>query len=271
MPGSLSFDRVAGRYDQTRYYPPEVAERIAAALVMHGHIPPHGSVLEIGVGTGRIAMPLLARGINVSGVDISPLMVARLQEKYAAQQQAEPGRDWGTLAVTMADMSALPFADASLDASIAVHVFHLVPEWRQALDEALRVVRPGGALLIGQDVRDGMEHRIQDRWQEIITALGYVPRRVGAQDSLEVRAELQARGLPVEVFTVATWTLQEAPRAALESVVQREWSKTWGVPDDLFAESARRLTDWAEQEYGGRLDVPVPGTYSFTLAVVRKE
>ena len=133
------------------------------------------------------------------------------------------------------------------------------------------MVRPGGALLIGQDVREGMEHRIQDKWQEIITALGYLPRRVGAQDSAEVRAELQARGLPVEVLTVATWTMQDAPRAALESVVLREWSKTWAVPDDLFAESARQLTDWAEQEYGDRLDVPQPGRYSFTLAVVRKE
>jgi ubiquinone/menaquinone biosynthesis C-methylase UbiE len=271
MPGSISFDRVADRYDQTRYYPSEVSERIAAALVTHGRVPSHGSVLEIGVGTGRIAMPLLAHGINVSGVDISPLMVARLQEKYAAQRQAEPGRDWGTLAVMMADMSALPFADASFDASVAVHVFHLVPEWRQALDEALRVVRPGGALLIGQDVREGMKHRIQDKWQEIITALGYVPRRVGAQDSAAVRAELQARGLPVEVFTVATWTMQDAPRAALESVVRREWSKTWAVPDDLFAASARRLTVWAEQEYGDRLDMPQPGRYSFTLAVVREE
>ncbi len=271
MPGSISFDPVADRYDQTRTYPPEIADLIAATLVDRGHVPPHGSMLEIGVGTGRVALPLLAHGISVTGVDISPLMVEQLKAKYAGLRQQQPNRDWGALTVEMADMSALPFPDASFDSTVAVHVFHLVPEWKRALDEALRVVKPGGALLIGQDGHNGTaRQQIHDEWEEIVLDLGYQPRRVGAQDSREVRAELKSRGLPVDYSTIASWTVSEPPRIALKSIVEREMSKTWRVPDDLFAESVRRLTAWADAEYGDRLDLPQPGTHSFTLAVVRK-
>src|SRR5262245_3866481 len=165
MPQSISFDRVADRYDETRFYPPEVSGQIAEALIAHGHVPAGGSLLEVGIGTGRIALPLLARGINVTGVDISTLMVERLHEKYAAVRGEQAERAWGRLTIELVDMTALPFADASFDAAVGVHVFHLVPEWQQALDEVLRVVKSGGAFLLGQDVRDDTpHHRIHDEW-----------------------------------------------------------------------------------------------------------
>src|SRR5262249_40393786 len=40
-----------------------------------------GRVLELGIGTGRVALPLMQRGVNVEGIDISPAMVERLQAK----------------------------------------------------------------------------------------------------------------------------------------------------------------------------------------------
>jgi SAM-dependent methyltransferase len=59
----------------------------------------HGEpALELAVGTGRIALPLSARGIRVDGVDISPAMVARLRQK--------PGGD--RLAVTIGDFADVP-------------------------------------------------------------------------------------------------------------------------------------------------------------------
>src|SRR5262249_40046805 len=113
MPESISFDPIADRYDQTRYYPQEVAEQIAAALTAQRRVPTGGTLLEVGIGTGRIALPLLARGINVTGVDISPRMVVRLQEKDAAARATRPQHGWGTLTVALADMTALPFAEGT--------------------------------------------------------------------------------------------------------------------------------------------------------------
>jgi SAM-dependent methyltransferase len=57
-----------------------------------------GPALELGIGTGRIALPLAARGITVEGVDLSPAMAAELRRK--------PGGD--RLAVTIGDFSEIP-------------------------------------------------------------------------------------------------------------------------------------------------------------------
>lgn len=61
-----------------------------------------GPVLELAIGTGRIALPLATRGIRVDGIDISPAMVAKLR--------AKPGGD--QIAVTMGDFAAVPVVGA---------------------------------------------------------------------------------------------------------------------------------------------------------------
>jgi ubiquinone/menaquinone biosynthesis C-methylase UbiE len=269
MPQSLSFDRVADRYDATRFYPQEVAARLAAELIRLINVPPGGRMLEIGIGTGRIALPLLAAGVQVTGVDISERMVARLRAKYEAERMAEPNREWGALEVALVDMTALPFAAERFDAAVAVHVLHLVPEWRHALDEVVRVVKPGGAFLLGQDVRnDRLGNLIHDVWDAIVRELGYMPDPVGASYAAVIE-ELRRRGLGVQEQILATWQGDSVPRVALEDITQRLFSRTWAVPDDLFAESARRLTAWAEREFRDGLDTPQRATYSFKVAVAR--
>src|SRR5439155_26304664 len=72
MPTRLSYDRVATIYDATRGLAPRAMARVLGVLVdeLHGK-----RVLEVGVGTGRYAVPLQKSGIRVVGVDISRSMV----------------------------------------------------------------------------------------------------------------------------------------------------------------------------------------------------
>lgn len=72
----------------------------AAAVAFLAPLAEGGRVLELAIGTGRIALPLVARGVRVDGIDISPAMVARLREK--------PGGD--QIEVTMGD-----FADVAVE------------------------------------------------------------------------------------------------------------------------------------------------------------
>ncbi len=268
---SVSFDRVANQYDATRGYPPDVPERIAAGFIAAGGLARGADTLELGIGTGRIALPLLAQGVNVTGVDISPRMVEHLTANYDAQRRERPEAGWGELAVAMADMTALPFPANRFDAVVGVHILHLEPEWRRALDETFRVLRPGASLLLGQDRRENPElDAISDYWQDVVRELGYTPRRVGAKGYGEIVAELRARGLPIHEQVAVTWSEAETPRAALENITLRLWSLTWHVPDDLFAESARRLELWVNEHYGDTLDLPRPGAYSFTIATATK-
>jgi ubiquinone/menaquinone biosynthesis C-methylase UbiE len=272
MPESLSFDRVADRYDATRIHPADASAAIAAGLMRVGGLHAGAEVLEIGIGTGRIALPLLAQGVNVTGVDIAPRMLDQLRAKDAAWQAESGDSPKGRLILQIADMTALPFASASFDAVVAVHVLHLVPTWRMALDEALRVLRPGAALLLGQDIAapDAMNHDIQDHWAQIARELGADPQRVGARSFAEIVAELRARGLTVTESVLASWNHVAIPREVLDYVEGRTWSQTWNVPDDIFAESVRRLRAWAESSYGDKIDAPYTARLSFKVAVARK-
>ncbi|WP_322517885.1 class I SAM-dependent methyltransferase [Rhodopseudomonas palustris] len=95
-------------------------------------------LLDIGCGPGLIHGFLPPSVCEVSGVDVSPtpLDIAR---------QRHPGNDY-----QLYDGRTLPFADASFDLAVTVCVVHhvAVAEWVGFLEEALRVLRPGGALVI---------------------------------------------------------------------------------------------------------------------------
>lgn len=268
MPESVSFDPIAHRYDATRGYPPQVAAGIARRLREVGAIPQGGEIVEIGIGTGRIALPLIEQGVNVFGVDISANMVDLLRQKYQTLRAADATGQLGALIVEMADMTALPYANGRFDAGVAVHVLHLVPEWRRALDELRRVIRPGGSLLIGQDVRvaDDVQWLAQREWLAIVRRLGFPAGYVGAAGYGAIVEELERRGLAVSETELARWEIQVTPREALTWITERTWSRTWPVPDDIFALSARELTAWMEREYAGAMDTPQRVPVAFKVA-----
>jgi SAM-dependent methyltransferase len=97
------------------------------------------TVLDVGVGTGRGALPLAAAGKQVTGVDISQAMLDECQRLAGAAGL--------TLATRACALDALPFADASYDSLVALNVMMHFPHWQQILAEWARVVRPGGRLL----------------------------------------------------------------------------------------------------------------------------
>src|SRR4051794_551295 len=97
-------ERVAARYDErtAEMFEPAVVEPAVAFLA---GLADGGAALELGIGTGRIALPLARRGVRVSGIDLSEAMVARLREK--------PGG--ADIDVTIGD-----FATATVDGSFAL-------------------------------------------------------------------------------------------------------------------------------------------------------
>ena len=73
-------EEVASRYDEGfgAEFDPVVIDQTVDVLV---RLAGDGSALELGVGTGRVALPLAARGVQVSGIELSPAMAARLRAK----------------------------------------------------------------------------------------------------------------------------------------------------------------------------------------------
>jgi SAM-dependent methyltransferase len=85
MPEDYFGERVAARYDESAadMFDPAVVEPVIDFLA---ELAGEGAALELGIGTGRIALPLAQRGIRVHGIDLSEAMVAKLREKPGAEQ-----------------------------------------------------------------------------------------------------------------------------------------------------------------------------------------
>jgi SAM-dependent methyltransferase len=85
MPEDHFGERVAERYDESAagMFEPAVVDPVVDLLA---DLAGHGAALELGIGTGRIALPLAQRGVRVHGIDLSGAMVARLRAKPGAEQ-----------------------------------------------------------------------------------------------------------------------------------------------------------------------------------------
>jgi len=86
MPVDHFGERIAARYDDASgagVFAPEV---IRATVDVLADLAAGAPVLELGIGTGRIALPLSERGVRVHGIDLSTAMLARLREKPGADR-----------------------------------------------------------------------------------------------------------------------------------------------------------------------------------------
>lgn len=104
---------------------------------------PHGrtlDVLDVGCGTGFLALLLAERGHRVTGSDLAPEMVARAREK---------ARDAGLAATfVVGDAETPDFPAASFDLVVSRHLFWTLPHPEQALAAWVRLTRPGGRVAI---------------------------------------------------------------------------------------------------------------------------
>jgi len=238
----VSFDRVASIYDATRLLPADVVERLVSRVVAATRAGPSTRFLEIGVGTGRIAMPFVERGYEYTGVDISCQMMEQLRAKASHARN---------LRLIEADVTELPFPDGSFDVALTVHVLHLVPEWKKALQEIRRVLRPAGYFVQANDtsVPGSAGDEIRRTWRQFVEASGAALRPdYGTWQAVD--AELTAQGCRTAHYRIALWTQEFRPIDFLEEQRTRTFSMTWEVPDDVLFSVHEQMLRWARERYG---------------------
>ena len=103
-----------------------------------------GDVLEIGVGTG-LNLPLYGQGIRLTAVDLSPAMLAQ-----ARRRAADLGLD---IDLREGDAQALDFPDTRFDTVVFSLCLCSIPDDRRAVAEGVRVLKPGGRMLLLEHVR----------------------------------------------------------------------------------------------------------------------
>lgn len=276
---SISFERAAEYYDATRGYPHGVEEQIADAIASAAEATPATRFLELGIGTGRIAFPLIGRGYDYSGIDLSPAMMDVLRAKVTEFRAVHPEQPIH-LDLREGDTTAMPYADGTFDTALTVHVLHLIPDWEKAVLEALRVLKPGGVYLNGRDevVRSRREvhaiptgdRSIQERWAMITEQLGHQVNRGEEARTSDLHQLLLSQGIQPERIATATWRITTTPRQTYQFIERRLWSRTWEIPDAIFAESLRILGDELQATYGNALDVPQEHEMQFIITRARK-
>jgi SAM-dependent methyltransferase len=99
MAGNWFGEAVAARYDESsaEMFDPAVVD---PAVDFLAELAGRGAALELGIGTGRIALPLARRGIRVHGIDLSAAMVARLRAKPGAERIGVTVGDFATTGVS---------------------------------------------------------------------------------------------------------------------------------------------------------------------------
>ncbi|MRH93609.1 methyltransferase domain-containing protein [Nocardia sp. SYP-A9097] len=196
----MSYDTIANTYaDLTRDLLDETPEERAALAAFADivHAQGGGRVADVGCGAGRITAHLCQLAVDAFGIDLSPKMIEVAR------------RDHPGLPFEVGSMTDLALADASIAGLVAWYSLIHIPddELATVLAQFQRVLRPGGALLLGYHVGDESQLKTQ--------GYGGHPMRllVHRRQPIRMRAWLNDAGFVVESDT--TVTSAESPRGGM--------------------------------------------------------
>jgi ubiquinone/menaquinone biosynthesis C-methylase UbiE len=201
---SLTFERIADSYDATRGGEGR-GRRFAAEL--HPFLDLAEPALEIGVGTGVVALGLKEFGHRIIGVDLSEAMLGYARRRIGPR-------------VAAADAMRLPVADSSVAQVLIVWVLHVVGDVAAALGEVGRVLRPGGRFLVVPAMHDEPADPIGRIIRDMQTRLDSRGRR--SDEEQRVRSLAAAAGLRLaEARDLRAADYEESPAQAIRKVEAR--------------------------------------------------
>ncbi len=127
-----------------------------------------GRILEVGVGTG-LSLSNYSGDSPVVGIDISQPMLEKARERVARQHLDH------VEAIAVMDAEHLDYPDASFDVVVAQYVVTAIPHPETALDEFVRVVRPGGEIILTSRIgaEGGLRGAIEEMLMPVTSRLGW--------------------------------------------------------------------------------------------------
>ena len=209
MPVVTEFDQLAEHYDETRGGE-QRGDEYAADI--DAHLPDgSGPILEIGVGTGVVALGLQRRGRAVVGLDLSAPMISRARDRLGS-------------VVVRSDALEMGVATASVAHAVSVWVVHSVADPVRLFREASRVIRPGGRYVVCAHQRPAAD----DTVGRIMTEMGarideqrgaHRPRGVTAEEVLAWAGEAGFQGAVHHL--ARSW--RSTPSEELAAIAHRTW------------------------------------------------
>lgn len=250
---SVNFDRAAGFYDATRGFPEGVAEQVGVFIAEKTELPQDAKALEIGIGTGRVSLPLAGHVGLVAGADISSEMMKVLLVK----------RNDEAVYPTQADGTQLPYADKCFDAVLIVHVLHLVPDPIAILRDVQRVLKADGILIHGFNTRDSDDNPMAVAWN------ANRPQRKLGHNYDSTKNALDESGWALEETHIFSYSYTETPQDFLHPFESRAWSSTWDVSDDELAKAVNAVKQAIDEHYDGDYQAQIKREAGFNIDIMR--
>ena len=162
------FDSLALEYvrERERQFSFVSQKRIAVGMLLGGR----GRLLEVGCGPGIMLPDLLAMGCEVHAIDISAEMIRRAEQRMSGHPLARRCH------LGVGDVERLEFGEGSFDAVLALGVLEYLPAREGALREMLRVLKPGGHLVLTVPNRAAAYHLAASAYLAVRRLVGR-PRR----------------------------------------------------------------------------------------------
>jgi ubiquinone/menaquinone biosynthesis C-methylase UbiE len=180
--------------------------------------------LDAGVGTGRFAKPLQDSGFEVVGIDIAKKMISKAVER-------------GVSGLLLSDVCFLPFKDNSFDATVCIHVLHLISEWKTALKEICRVTR---SVMVSMFYVH--ENPVREAYNRLLERYGYKTRRPG-------KGEWELKNLVTPSRSVFVASYDRGVDERLEYLRQRVYSNQWSIPEDVN----EKIVDELKTRFSGKV------------------
>jgi len=258
------FDGISEIYDSTRQAATE-AELRAVSSELKGSC----TILDVGVGTGRFAKPLSDLGFEIVGIDLSRKMMLKAKQK-------------GVRNLIVADAHHMPFEDGTFDASIIIHVLHLLPDWLGVAQEMGRVTKNKVAALLSNGHGEwGRAANVLGnstapaypelwvRYARLREEMGYPIRRNRRmwQNETEIREKLPPTKIVVVSDEVITTSLGEL----MARFQQRPYSLQRDIPVDVHNKIIQKLFASTENaDYTGTKAVSALRNKQITRQVIEE-
>jgi ubiquinone/menaquinone biosynthesis C-methylase UbiE len=138
------YDRDSTRYDQDRWATSSGQRNLRAqSLIINEFLGKRrgGRILEVGVGTGRIASDIAREDLSIVGVDSSAGMLKACRDKLRLLRRKE-------ISLVQGDGLSLPFADQSFDSCVSINVFSHLEDHKKVFSEVSRVLKDEGFFVV---------------------------------------------------------------------------------------------------------------------------
>lgn len=150
------FDEVAGKWDQMRET--FFSENVRKAAVKAANVRRGSVAADVGAGTGFMTEELLRHGLRVIAVDQSPEMIAEMKKRFGGSDN---------VVYRVGESASLPIESQSVDFAVANMYLHHVETPAVAIEEMVRILKPGGRLVItdaDEHTHEFLRTEQHDRW-----------------------------------------------------------------------------------------------------------